>query len=418
MYAPRRPAAAPWLSKFTNVFHSGGHARTLGVLTHAVAAGKDVLGDMDMSETTAPATTAIVSPIYATTPCNVQSGNAAVVPETVIDVAAGPALLLWQGSAWANTVERAGGMQPAVGNSDPIDGASCFFNQTPMHLPLLRQRALVSPLPQGESLVGITASNQFTNTDANDSVTAALLAFGSMSAPPQVRLAGSGMAMGGGSYTSQVFDCGGNDVVVSVAATAWAEVPNTLISAVLYLDGDPIAYPMIFANPSGVHMPLNAMDIRLSGLAPGGHQLDLTAGSNTVVDDSDVWSLTVMEMQGISGVTQLFENDVLPEQPGGQPIAKQVYQAGGGEQLILVSMSAWSQTPGRMLSALVLVDNDPVGTLQTYANQAGMHLALTGGDFAPGVLPPGQHAITVVAGPGTVTDENDRLCLAVLELFR
>lgn len=401
------------------MFHSRLGGRTLGASPAPWRRARRVLGDMDMSETSSPATTAIVSQVYTAQPCLAQTGNQPVVDEAVVDVAAGPALLLWQGSAWANTAGRLAGMRPAVGSSDDdFYGAACFFNQTAMHLPLLRRRVMVSPLSQGESLVAVTATNEFTNTDPNDSVTAALLAFGSMSVPPQVRLDAAGMAEGGGGYTAQSFTCDGGDLVVSVACTAWAQQPNTLISAVLYLDGDPVAYPTILANPDSLHMPLNAMDIRLSGVQAGGHQLDLMAGSDTAVDDNDVWSLTVMEMQGESTVTQLFANDVLPDQNGGQPVAKQVYQASGGEQLILVSMSGWSSAGGQMISAQVFVDDDPIGTLKTYANQGAMHLALTGGDFAPGVLPVGQHAITVVAGPDTITDQNDRLTLAVLELFR
>lgn len=376
---------------------------------------------MDMSETTAPATTAIVSSIYANAPCLAQGGNQAVVPETVIDVSAGPALLLWQASASANTGDRLCGMQPSVGTwADEGYAASCFFNQTDIHLPLMRRRALVSPLQQGEAFVNLFATNEFTDTDPHDSVTMALLAFGSMSAPPQVRLAAAGMADGGnpGVYTTQPFDCEGGDLLLSVACTAWSQSPDTMISAVVYLDGDPFLYPMVFANPAGLHMPLNAMDIRLSGVSPGGHTITITAGANTVVDVNDVWSITLMEMEGSSTITQLFSNAVLPSQQGGQPLVKGVYQASGGEQLIMVSMSGWSQNGGDIVSAQVFVDNDPVGTLQTYASQGAMHVTLTGGDIVPGVLPPGQHAITVIAGDGTITDQNDRLTLSVLELFR
>lgn len=55
----------------------------------------------------------------------------------------------------------------------------------------------------------------------------------------------------------------------------------------------------------------------------------------------------------------------------------------------------------------------------TYATGAAMTGAgpLVSGIHA-GAIPRGAHTIKVVAGKGTVTDENDRVSLTVIEAFR
>jgi hypothetical protein len=86
-------------------------------------------------------------------------------------------------------------------------------------------------------------------------------------------------------------------------------------------------------------------------------------------------------------------------------------------QLICLWLSGWSAKSSQMLQARVLVDDNPVGRLQIFANQPEVHMLLCGGDIAPGSIPPGQHTIQVVAGSTLVTDQNDRCSLTVLEVF-
>jgi hypothetical protein len=50
------------------------------------------------------------------------------------------------------------------------------------------------------------------------------------------------------------------------------------------------------------------------------------------------------------------------------------------------------------------------------------HLPMTnllcGGEIYPGDIPKGTHTLNVIADKGTVTDENDRVSLTVIEVFR
>jgi len=368
---------------------------------------------------TPAATASLVDTIYAAVPCLAQNGNQPCAPEAVTEAGAGgPALLYWQATGYTLNAPILAGMQPQFNKQgDGSLAASCFFNENAVRLPLLRRRALLSPQPPGESLVMVYGS-EYCVTDPSDTITMAMLNLGIMSAPPQVRLSAVGMADGSNNvYTAQVFSSDGGPLVISIDATAWSTVPDQAISALLYLDGEPVAEIGLFANPSSFHLPLVGADWVLYNVAAGGHQLDLVGNTGTTVDDGDVWSLTVMEMTGTSVATPLFSGPPAQQQGGGT-LATATYEARGGEQLFLVSLSGWSGSDNEMLSAQLLVEGDPVGTLQTWASKGGMHLPIAGGDIAPGVLMPGTQQIELVAGPNTITDQNDRLSITVIEVFR
>jgi hypothetical protein len=88
----------------------------------------------------------------------------------------------------------------------------------------------------------------------------------------------------------------------------------------------------------------------------------------------------------------------------------------GGDALIGVSASAWSQTPG-MMSMGIWLDGQPTGTnLQMYANVAEMHMSLGHAWAWCRALTPGQHTLMLVAGATTVTDENDYACATVWQM--
>jgi len=405
------------------MFHARPGGRTLAAFRRPWRPVISSLGDMDVSETsTAGAITGtgpLVSGIFANDPCVTQQGGTWMTQEAVVEAGnGGPALLLWQVSGWTQSPDEPLKAQPVIaGESDSTLGTACFTNLSSVHTPLLRRRALVSPLPPGESFVQVAAATGVC-TDGNDSVTMTLLNLGAMSAPPQVRLSIWSTAVGtNGEYTSQPFDAAGGPLLISVSATAWSQTDDQPIGAVLYLDGEPIAYPKLFANQSGAHMGLVGSDVAVYNVSPGGHTLALMAETGTVCDIYDTWSLTVMEMQGASTVWQAFSNTPCREQSGGQVIASCTYEANGGVQVICVSLSGYSLSANQMLQAHVLVDGDPVGSLQIFANQASTHLLLCGGDIAPGKLPIGGHEIEVIADDGMVTDGNDTISLTILELF-
>lgn len=117
-----------------------------------------------------------------------------------------------------------------------------------------------------------------------------------------------------------------------------------------------------------------------------------------------------------SSISQVLNNVSLPQQSGGQVVAQQTITLGGGDALIGVSASAWSQAAGPM-SIEVWLDGQPTGAeLAMYANVGQMHMSL-GHTWVWLQSPtPGDHVLTLVAGDTTVTDGNDVACVTVWEM--
>lgn len=356
----------------------------------------------------------IVTQVYNNTTCTTQTGAKAIAPLIVVDLAnAGPALLFWQASTWTQSAPTGEKAVPVINDlAASLLETAAYFNQSAMHLPLVRRRALTPSLPQGQSMITALSTGI---TDENDSITMALVDVSDMTTPPQVRLSQIGLAQGNGTYTSQPFSTEGNLAVVSVGATAWSSTPNVITSAVLYVDRQQVAEFQVYANQSSLHLPLVGTDLVLQ-LQAGGHTLELVAAPGTNVDGKDVWSLHVLEMAGQSSATMILGNHPCQSQPGGGTVAKVPFVASGKAiQLITVQMSGFSSKPTTMLQAEVRVDGVRFGTMQVFANPAETHLPLCGGDVTPGQLPAGPHTIEVVAGPSLITDENDRISITVLE---
>jgi hypothetical protein len=117
-----------------------------------------------------------------------------------------------------------------------------------------------------------------------------------------------------------------------------------------------------------------------------------------------------------STISQPLNNVQLLPQSGGSFVAKTQAQFTGGDALIGISASAWSQNPGP-ISMLVWLDNQPTGAvLGTYASAGQMHLALGHTWVWCRGVSAGQHTLMLEAGPTTVTDQNDWACATIIEV--
>ncbi len=123
---------------------------------------------------------------------------------------------------------------------------------------LLRRRAQVQPLPDGESRFGVVAPGVVT-TDANDIVNMAILDISDIGVPPLVRLATFGFASSPSLYTQQNFSCSGGPLLISVSATGYSQTGGQMLGALLQLDGNPNATFQLFANPASSHMGWSAV---------------------------------------------------------------------------------------------------------------------------------------------------------------
>jgi hypothetical protein len=103
-------------------------------------------------------------------------------------------------------------------------------------------------------------------------------------------------------------------------------------------------------------------------------------------------------------------------QSGGDAIAKATVQFDGSDALLGFSGSAWSAAAGP-ISLEVWIDGEPVGTaLSIYANTPQMHMSVGRTWVHAEGVPAGQHQLMVVAGPSTITDQNDYLNLTLWQL--
>jgi hypothetical protein len=105
---------------------------------------------------------------------------------------------------------------------------------------------------------------------------------------------------------------------------------------------------------------------------------------------------------------------VLTNQPG--PLTSQGnFTSQGGILYMTVSGSAWSKSASTTISVAVSVDGKLMGTAQVFTNEASSHKALVPLALHLQQLAAGQHTVSLAAGAGTITDQNDFFDVTVTE---
>lgn len=104
---------------------------------------------------------------------------------------------------------------------------------------------------------------------------------------------------------------------------------------------------------------------------------------------------------------------VIIDQAGPLPIKTTVQWPSSNTVVVAVSGSAYAQKAATLLTVKLSI-GDTTETLQVYANQASMHLALPTGFFSrTGLF--GPTTVTLSAGDGnTFTDVNDHFQVALI----
>jgi hypothetical protein len=105
---------------------------------------------------------------------------------------------------------------------------------------------------------------------------------------------------------------------------------------------------------------------------------------------------------------------VVLHQAGPLPIKTTVKWPSTDVVTMAVSGSAWTQSPNTTVAVNVSVGDQMIGTLQIFANQAQVHLALPDAFIATqGAF--GEFPLTLTAANGnTITDANDIFTVALL----
>jgi len=105
---------------------------------------------------------------------------------------------------------------------------------------------------------------------------------------------------------------------------------------------------------------------------------------------------------------------VIIHQAGPLPIKTTVKWPSTDVVTIAVSGSAWAQSPNTTVAVNVSVGDQMIGTLQMYANESGVHLALPTA-YLPSLNNPGQVTVALTAANGTtLTDGNDMFTAVLL----
>jgi hypothetical protein len=365
-----------------------------------------------------PRLSPLVAPVYTNVRCRQQAGGEKLVDDTVVDLGKpGPVIRFYAASAFSPAGDRPLLAQPAINgrHQGSLDSA-VYANPAVTHKTLLRRRAYADGLHRGQSRFSVVAGPS-TVSDPLDRITMSVLDISDVAGTPTVAASMYGPPADRGLYGRFSVNVGDNPLLISVSATGWARTEGQMLGAQLDINGTPDAEFQIFANPANNHMQLVGGD-RVRRLPKGQHTLALRPQAGTMIDGNDLFAITLTEFPPPSRIAHLLNNRQCATQQGKGVIASVDYESNGGTHLICLWVSGYSHKGNQELSAQVVVDENPVGRVFMFANPAETHMLLGGGDIAAGAIPKGKRRITVLAGPDTITDFNDRISLSVIEVYR
>ena len=158
----------------------------------------------------------------------------------------------------------------------------------------------------------------------------------------------------------------------------------------------------------------------------------LTAKATAFVGLAMLVALVIMVMASLDSVGQAGAKPKPqpPQQPTSQFGAKEViaangplpasgtYKSKGGRLIISAAGSGWSGTKDQLIGMTVSVNNQQVGTAETWTNEPASHKAFV--SVFPVVTPP-KGNVTIKLdklNAQTNTDQNDRYRVTVVELPR
>jgi hypothetical protein len=311
-----------------------------------------------------------------------------------------------------------------------------FINPAQQHFPLVRSWALATGVTAGEVTLTTTPQNTVAHTD--DNVCAMVCELGP-GAPLAVRAvvqpASAQATVAGQPALYQPFVSFGGRLLIRACASG--QQPNgssgEWISFAIDVDGQEAARTELLAPPSSVetgwHHATVPVDV-LVDAPPGPHVVAVrplavaAASINTFVDVNDFTSLLVLEQTGPEGaleISPLLVNAPALAQNGSGTTAYATFTSGGGTLVIFVSASAWSKAANELnvavqLDGQALVTNGNPATLHGAVNTAAMHIPLISNEFLVAGVGAGTHTLSLLADANTVTDQNDRVSIMVMEL--
>lgn len=99
----------------------------------------------------------------------------------------------------------------------------------------------------------------------------------------------------GGTVYSRAFTTGGGPLMARISSSAWTSGTNVPLQIGIQVDGTSRGFLQLFANPPTTHMAMVTNDLVLSGVPAGDHTLTLIGEINTITDQNDYVSITILE---------------------------------------------------------------------------------------------------------------------------
>ncbi len=182
-----------------------------------------------------------------------------------------------------------------------------------------------------------------------------------------------------------------------VAGSAWSPAPG-MLSVQLLIDGRVVDTISVFANEANSHKTLVAKIIEVPALSLGSHTISLQTTGNTIADQNDFFSVSVIEP----------EDAFVLNYQGPIPYYTTFQSEIEGTALVFLSGSAWSGSAGP-LNLLLVINHNPVASRSTWVNEGNSHHALPP-VFTLAKLSVGKSQIGFsMNDPATQTDSNDFL---------
>jgi hypothetical protein len=356
-----------------------------------------------------------VTQLASNAACLAQTGGRPVFSGKVA-VRGGRVYAFYSASGWSASGSTA--LAASLTVATEVSSVLGYANPKNSHQALTRQRVALGHLAPGPATpVTLTAAGS-TTTDTSDRVSLTVVELGLPASWRQLTGSSGSASFPPSSYVTLPFTAHGGNLMISGSGTGFSTNDATMTGMTLAIDGASIGNIQLFANQANWHLPFVPADFLVSAIAPGAHTFTATPMSGTRIDGNDFYSVSIIEIlapPAVLNVTPALVNASASTQPGGQQVCSGSFSSSGGTLVVCASASGYTAAVGS-LGMSIQVDGKPQGSLGMYANAAATHLCLVGNDLVVTGIPAGNHAVSLVAASGTVTDYNDRCSITVIEV--
>lgn len=207
-------------------------------------------------------------------------------------------------------------------------------------------------------------------------------------------------------------------VLISGSSSGWVTQAATTVRSSLLYDGGDGAPMEVFANNAGQHLAVVPTD-SIEDTNRGNHEFQVFGGGMAQTDQSDIAHLAVVEWVNLAQapryLSQIQNQPAAAQHGDGGTIASVPLPCKGGPLLVKVGVSCWTRSTNVPLIVGIQVDGTSLGFARIFANPSGTHMATVTNDLVLTGVPAGSHTLGLIGEANTITDENDRVSVLILE---